>query len=107
MDSLTEFASGSSVSTLTALAITSVATPEPDEAAAPALVPVPAGVAGPLQAATTPSAARARPALKIRVRLARDIAAPLSSIVDNLAFTLKMRRRAVNPPGVVCYTIFT
>src|SRR5690349_15799972 len=100
MDSLTEFASGSSVSTLTALAITSVSTPEPDEvAAAPVLVPVPAGVAGPLQAATTPIARAVRPALSIRVLVGRDIAAPLSSIVDNLALTLKMCRRAVNPPG--------
>src|SRR5689334_21812925 len=107
MDSLTEFASGSSVSTLTALAITSVSTPEPDEVAAPVLVPVPAGVAGPLQAATTPIARVARPVLSIRVLVARDIAAPLSSIVDNLALTLKMCRRAVNPPGFVRYSIFT
>src|SRR5512146_2005338 len=107
MDSLTEFASGSSVSTLTALAITSVSTPEPDEVAAPVLVPVPAGVAGPLQAATTPITRTARPALSIRDRVARDIAAPLSSIVDNLALTLKMHCRAVNPPGIVCYMIFT
>jgi hypothetical protein len=49
------------------------------------LVPVPDGVAGPLQAATTPSARVARPVLMIRDRVARDIAAPLSSIVDNLA----------------------
>jgi hypothetical protein len=84
MDSFTEFASGSSVSTLTALAITSVSTPDPVEAA-PVLVPVPDGVAGPLQAATTPSARVARPVLMIRDRVARDIAAPLSSIVDNLA----------------------
>jgi hypothetical protein len=67
---------------LTALAITSVSTPGPDEVAPP---PVPAGVAGPLQAATTPIASAARPALIIRDRVARDIAAPLSSIVDNLA----------------------
>src|SRR5690242_7247987 len=107
MDSLTEFASGSSVSTLTALAITSVSTPEPDEVAAPVLVPVPAGVAGPLQAATTPIARAVRPALSIRVLVGRDIAAPLSSIVDNLALTLKMCRRAVNPPGFVRYSIFT
>jgi hypothetical protein len=85
MDSFTEFASGSSVSTLTALALTSVSTPEPDEPAAPVLVPVPAGVDGPLQAATTPSARVARPVLMIRDRVAGDIAAPLSSIVDNLA----------------------
>src|SRR5258707_12804562 len=86
MDSFTEFASGSSVSTLTALAIPRVSTPGPDEVPAPVLVPVPAGVAGPLQAATTPIARAARPALSIRDRVARDIAAPLSSIVDNLAF---------------------
>src|SRR5690242_4659806 len=107
MDSLTEFASGSSVSTLTALAITSVSTPEPDEVAAPVLVPVPAGVAGPLQAATTPMARAVRPALSMRVLVVRDIAAPLSSIVDNLALTLKMCCRAVNPPGFVRYSIFT
>src|SRR5581483_6730281 len=112
MDSLTEFASGSSVSTLTALAITSVFTLDPDEAP-PVLAPVPVGVAGPLQAATTPTARAARPApsvrapsvralsvrapgiraLSIRDRVARDITAPLSSIVDNLALTLKMSRR--------------
>src|SRR5581483_12003172 len=97
MDSLTEFASGSSVSTLTALAITSVFTLDPDEAP-PVLAPVPVGVAGPLQAATTPTARAARPApsvraLGIRDRVARDITAPLSSIVDNLALTLKMSRR--------------
>src|SRR5467141_702184 len=107
MDSFTEFASGSSVSTLTALAITRVSTPGPDEVPAPVLVPVPAGVAGPLQAATTPIARAARPALSIRDRVARDIAAPLSSIVDNLAFTLKMCRQVVNPPGIVRYIIFT
>jgi hypothetical protein len=73
------------VSTLTALAITSVSTSDPDELAVPALVPVPAGVAGPLQAAATPSAKVARPTLIIRDRAARDIAAPLSSIVDNFA----------------------
>src|SRR5437868_4289977 len=103
MDSFTEFASGSSVSTLTALAITRVSTPDPDEV----LVPVPAGVARPLQAATTPIARAARPALSIRDRVARDIAAPLSSIVDNLALTLKMCRQVVNPPGIVRYIIFT
>src|SRR5205085_4186591 len=92
--------------TWTALAITSVSTPEPDEAA-PAPVPVPAGVAGPLQAATTPIARVARPVLSIRDRVARDIAAPLSSIVDNLALTLKMCCRVVNPPGIVRYIIFT
>src|SRR5690242_10621951 len=107
MDSLTEFASGSSVSTLTALAITSVSTPDPDEVAAPVLVPVPDGVAGPLQAATTPIARAVRPALSIRVLMVRDITPPLSSIVDNLALTLKMCRRAVNPPGFVRYSNFT
>jgi hypothetical protein len=65
------------------LAITSVLTLDPDEAAAP--VPVPAGLDGPLQAATIPTAKVARPALMIRDRVAGDIAAPLSSIVDNFA----------------------
>jgi hypothetical protein len=67
------------------LAITIVSTPEPDETAALVPLPGPAGVAGPLQAAATPTAKVARPALIIRDRVARDIAAPLSSIVDNLA----------------------
>ena len=43
------------------------------------------GVAGPLQAATTPTARAARPALSIRDRVPRDMGAPLSSIVDNFA----------------------
>src|SRR5260221_14177463 len=77
MDSFTEFASGSSVSTLTALAMTSVLRAGP--------------VAGPLLGVAEllhPAAATARaimPAVSIRDRAARSISRPPSSIVDNLA----------------------
>src|SRR5580693_6187338 len=99
MDSLTEFASGSSVSTLTALAMTRVL--RVDAAAEP---PPPVAADPPHPAAAMASAMT--PALRIRDRVARNIARPLRRLSTTWPYCRNV------PPArqysaSVRYTLFT
>src|ERR1700733_10341316 len=99
MDSLTEFASGSSVSTLTALAMTSVfwveAAPEPP----PPVAADPPHPAAAMASATTP-------ALSIRDRVARNIARPLRRLSTTWAYC-RNAWSARQYSAFVRYTLFT
>src|SRR5215471_9658784 len=103
MDSFTELASGSRVSTLTALAMTSVLPVAP--VLELGLPPRPLGVAEPLHPAAAMASAMT-PALRIRDRVARNIARPLrrlSTTWPNCRNVPSARQYSAS----VRYTLFT